>query len=170
MEPPPPPDAISHAQRPRNVLMGELQGLSKEDASQALREAGGDLDRARALVRRRSTPPVNALLGQLQREREARSRTARPAPAAAPPPPPAGMYRGGLGVAGYTIPKKPKKKRPPPQEDSSQTRELEWYKPDLPLQSRNDLDEKLRRFRQNHPSSDNLLLAGEKSLPPGSRM
>ena len=40
------------APRPRNVLMGEFEGLSKEDASQALRDAGGDLDRARALVRR----------------------------------------------------------------------------------------------------------------------
>ena len=39
------------APRPRNVLMGEFEGLSKEDASQALRDSGGDLDRARALVR-----------------------------------------------------------------------------------------------------------------------
>ena len=44
------------APRPRNVLMSEFEGLSKEDASQALRDAGGDLDRARALVRRRANP------------------------------------------------------------------------------------------------------------------
>ena len=43
--------------RPRNVLMAEFEGLSKEDASQALRDAGGDLDRARALVRRRRANP-----------------------------------------------------------------------------------------------------------------
>jgi hypothetical protein len=46
------------APRPRNVLMGEFEGLSKEDASQALRDAGGDLDRARALVRRRQQAPA----------------------------------------------------------------------------------------------------------------
>ena len=45
------------APRPRNVLMGEFEGLSKEDASQALRDSGGDLDRARALVRRRANRP-----------------------------------------------------------------------------------------------------------------
>ena len=45
------------APRPRNVLMAEFEGLSKEDASQALRDAGGDLDRARALVRRRRANP-----------------------------------------------------------------------------------------------------------------
>ena len=39
------------APRPRNVLIAEFEGLSKDDASQALRDAGGDLDRARALVR-----------------------------------------------------------------------------------------------------------------------
>ena len=43
--------------RPRNVLLAEFEGLSKEDASQALRDAGGDLDRARALVRRRRANP-----------------------------------------------------------------------------------------------------------------
>ena len=43
--------------RPRNVLMAEFEGLSKEDASQALRDAGGDLDRARALVKRRRANP-----------------------------------------------------------------------------------------------------------------
>ena len=43
--------------RPRNVLMGEFEGLSKADASQALRDSGGDLDRARALVRRRRANP-----------------------------------------------------------------------------------------------------------------
>ena len=45
------------APRPRNVLMGEFEGLSKEDASQALRDAGGDLEKARALVRRRRANP-----------------------------------------------------------------------------------------------------------------
>ena len=45
------------APRPRNVLIAEFEGLSKEDASQALRDAGGDLDRARALVRRRRERP-----------------------------------------------------------------------------------------------------------------
>ena len=44
------------APRPRNLLIAEFEGLSKEDASQALRDAGGDLDRARALVRRRQAP------------------------------------------------------------------------------------------------------------------
>ena len=51
---PPPPDVDTKAPRPRNVLMAEFEGpppLSKADASQALRDAGGDLDRARALVR-----------------------------------------------------------------------------------------------------------------------
>ncbi len=43
--------------RPRNVLVAEFPGLSKDDASQALRDAGGDLDRARALVRRRRANP-----------------------------------------------------------------------------------------------------------------
>ena len=41
------------APRPRNVLMGEFEGLSKEDASQALRDSGGDLDRARARMKRK---------------------------------------------------------------------------------------------------------------------
>ena len=45
------------APRPRNLLIAEFEGLSKEDASQALRDAGGDLDRARALVRRRRANP-----------------------------------------------------------------------------------------------------------------
>ena len=45
------------APRPRNVLIAEFEGLSKEDASQALRDAGGDLDRVRALVRRRRANP-----------------------------------------------------------------------------------------------------------------
>ena len=45
------------APRPRNVLIAEFEGLSKEDASQALRDSGGDLDRARALVRRRRANP-----------------------------------------------------------------------------------------------------------------
>ena len=45
------------APRPRNVLIAEFEGLSKEDASQALRDAGGDLDRARALVKRRRANP-----------------------------------------------------------------------------------------------------------------
>ena len=50
--------SVTKAPRPRNVLMGEFEGLSKEDASQALRDAGGDLDRARALVRRRQQAPA----------------------------------------------------------------------------------------------------------------
>ena len=37
--------------RPRNVLLAEFPGLSKDDASQALRDTGGDLDRARKLIR-----------------------------------------------------------------------------------------------------------------------
>ena len=45
------------APRPRNVLLAEFEGLSKEDASQALRDAGGDLEKARALVRRRRANP-----------------------------------------------------------------------------------------------------------------
>ena len=45
------------APRPRNLLIAEFEGLSKEDASQALRDAGGDLEKARALVRRRRANP-----------------------------------------------------------------------------------------------------------------
>ena len=45
------------APRPRNVLIAEFEGLSKEDASQALRDTGGDLEKARALVRRRRANP-----------------------------------------------------------------------------------------------------------------
>ena len=37
--------------RPRNVLLAEFPGLSKDDASQALRDTGGDLDRARKLIK-----------------------------------------------------------------------------------------------------------------------
>ena len=37
--------------RPRNVLVAEFPGLSKDDASQALRDAGGDLNKARKLVK-----------------------------------------------------------------------------------------------------------------------
>ena len=37
--------------RPRNVLVAEFPGLSKDDASQALRDTGGDLDRARKRIR-----------------------------------------------------------------------------------------------------------------------
>ena len=39
--------------RPRNVLVAEFPGLSKDDASQALRDAGGDLNKARKLVKKR---------------------------------------------------------------------------------------------------------------------
>ena len=39
--------------RPRNVLVVEFPGLSKDDASQALRDAGGDLGKARKLVKKR---------------------------------------------------------------------------------------------------------------------
>ena len=50
--------------RPRNVLLAEFPGLSKDDASQALRDTGGDLDRARKLIRNakphaREQPPTN---------------------------------------------------------------------------------------------------------------
>ena len=60
------------APRPRNVLMVEFEGLSKADASQALRDSGGDLDRARALVRRRHTNPDDeqAPAPQPQRSRD----------------------------------------------------------------------------------------------------
>ena len=34
------------AKRPRNVLLAEFEGLAKADASQALRDTGGDLDKA----------------------------------------------------------------------------------------------------------------------------
>jgi len=47
----PAPLADEKAPRPRNVLLAEFEGLAKADASQALRDAGGDLDRARALLR-----------------------------------------------------------------------------------------------------------------------
>ena len=39
--------------RPRNVLVAEFPGLSKDDASQALRDAGGDLNKARKLIKKR---------------------------------------------------------------------------------------------------------------------
>jgi len=39
--------------RPRNVLVAEFPGLSKDDASQALRDAGGDLGKARKLIKKR---------------------------------------------------------------------------------------------------------------------
>ena len=58
------------APRPRNVLMSEFEGLSKADASQALRDSNGDLDRARALVRRRRANPDDE---QPQRDDEAAS-------------------------------------------------------------------------------------------------
>ena len=66
------------APRPRNVLIAEFEGLSKEDASQALRDAGGDLDRARALVRRRRERPDDTDDDE----------PAVKAEAEAPPPPP----------------------------------------------------------------------------------
>ena len=50
-------DSETKTPRPRNVLMSEFERLSKDDASQALRDAGGDLDLARALVRRRRDRP-----------------------------------------------------------------------------------------------------------------
>ena len=87
---PPPPDVDTKAPRPRNVLMAEFEGpppLSKADASQALRDAGGDLDKARTLLRSRREASGTALLAQLRREREAR-RGPPPAPAAPPPSPP----------------------------------------------------------------------------------
>ena len=87
------------APRPRNVLMAEFEGLSKADASQALRDAGGDLDRARALVRRRANPDdeqTPAAPQQPQRSRDddeaaslalARQLQAEEDAAAAPPAP-----------------------------------------------------------------------------------
>ena len=39
--------------RPRNLLVAEFPGLSKDDASQALRDAGGDLGKARELIKQR---------------------------------------------------------------------------------------------------------------------
>ena len=39
----PAPLADEKAPRPRNVLLAEFEGLAKADASQALRDAGGDL-------------------------------------------------------------------------------------------------------------------------------
>ena len=50
---PPPPVANEKAPRPRKVLLAEFEGLGREDASQALRDVGGDLDKARALIRRK---------------------------------------------------------------------------------------------------------------------
>ena len=37
-----PPAKRAKPARPRNVLLAEFEGLSKEDASQALRDAGGE--------------------------------------------------------------------------------------------------------------------------------
>ena len=83
----PAPLADEKAPRPRNVLLAEFEGLAKADASQALRDTGGDLDKARALLRSKREPPApvtppspagppspisNAELAQLRREREAR--------------------------------------------------------------------------------------------------
>ena len=48
----PAPLADEKAPRPRNVLLAEFEGLAKADASQALRDTGGDLDKAS------STPTV----------------------------------------------------------------------------------------------------------------
>ena len=87
------------APRPRNVLIAEFEGLSKEDASQALRDAGGDLEKARALVRRRRANPDDtdddepAVKAPRQRPNHPRStnpsHVARSASQAeAPPPPP----------------------------------------------------------------------------------
>ena len=86
------------APRPRNVLMGEFEGLSKEDASQALRDAGGDLEKARALVRRRRAnpddtdddePAVKAPRRCPNHPRSTNpSHVARSASQAEPPPPP----------------------------------------------------------------------------------
>ena len=45
--------------RPRNVLVAEFPGLSKDDASQALRDAGGDLNKARKLVKKRRGDDVS---------------------------------------------------------------------------------------------------------------
>ena len=45
--------------RPRNVLVAEFPGLSKDDASQALRDAGGDLNKARKFVKKRRGDDVS---------------------------------------------------------------------------------------------------------------
>jgi len=45
--------------RPRNVLVAEFPGLSKDDASQALRDAGGDLGKARKLIKKRRGADVS---------------------------------------------------------------------------------------------------------------
>jgi hypothetical protein len=45
--------------RPRNVLVAEFPGLSKDDASQALRDADGDLNKARKLVKKRRGDDVS---------------------------------------------------------------------------------------------------------------
>ena len=45
--------------RPRNVLVAEFPGLSKDDASQALRDAGGDLNKARKLIKKRRGADVS---------------------------------------------------------------------------------------------------------------
>ena len=45
--------------RPRNVLVAEFPGLSKDDASQALRDAGGDLGKARKLVKKKRGEDVS---------------------------------------------------------------------------------------------------------------
>ena len=45
--------------RPRNVLVAEFPGLSKDDASQALRDAGGDLNKARKLVKKKRGEDVS---------------------------------------------------------------------------------------------------------------
>ena len=71
--------------RPRNVLIAEFEGLSKEDASQALRDAGGDLEKARALVRRRRANPDD-------------TDDDEPAVKEEPPPPPPVRRRGRGGV------------------------------------------------------------------------
>ena len=45
--------------RPRNVLIAEFPGLSKDDASQALRDAGGDLNKERKLVKKKRGEDVS---------------------------------------------------------------------------------------------------------------
>ena len=75
----PAPLAGEKTPRPRNVLLAEFEGLAKADASQALRDAGGDLDKARASAGR-GWPLAR---GVAVRARRCRSATQVPPPCVA---------------------------------------------------------------------------------------
>jgi hypothetical protein len=94
---PPPPDVDTKAPRPRNVLMAEFEGLSKADASQALRDAGGDLDRARAAEARKRSRSAAEDGGPPAK----RARAASPAPAA-----PTGRQKRAATPADHAPPQK----------------------------------------------------------------